>query len=392
MSHVPQIKIPATYMRGGTIKGVFFNLTDLPEVAQVPGEARDKLLLRVIGSPDPYAKHTDGMGGATSSTSKTVILAKSEKPDHDVDYLFGQVSIDKPFVDWSGNCGNLTAAVGSFAIASGLVDAERIPDNGVAVVRIWQKNIEKTIVAHVPITNGEVQETGDFELDGVTFPAAEVEVEFMSPVDASEAMFPTANLVDDLEVPGVGTFKATMINAGIPTVFLNAEDIGYTGIELQEAINGDPAALDRFETIRAHGALRMGLIKNVEEAASRQHTPKVAFVARSQDYRASSGKQVSAADIDLNVRALSMGKLHHAMMGTAAVAIGTAAAIPGTLVNLAAGGGERNSVTFGHPSGTLKVGAQASENGGEWSVEKVVMSRSARVLMEGAVRIPGDAF
>jgi probable AcnD-accessory protein PrpF len=379
-------------MRGGTSKGVFFNLTDLPEVAQVPGEARDKLLLRVIGSPDPYAKHTDGMGGATSSTSKTVILAKSEKPDHDVDYLFGQVSIDKPFVDWSGNCGNLTAAVGSFAIASGLVDAERIPDNGVAVVRIWQKNIEKTIVAHVPITNGEVQETGDFELDGVTFPAAEVEVEFMSPVDASEAMFPTANLVDDLEVPGVGTFKATMINAGIPTVFLNAEDIGYTGIELQEAINGDPAALDRFETIRAHGALRMGLIKNVEEAASRQHTPKVAFVARSQDYRASSGKQVSAADIDLNVRALSMGKLHHAMMGTAAVAIGTAAAIPGTLVNLAAGGGERNSVTFGHPSGTLKVGAQASENGGEWSVEKVVMSRSARVLMEGAVRIPGDAF
>jgi probable AcnD-accessory protein PrpF len=392
MPKVPQIRIPATYMRGGTSKGVFFNLTDLPEVAQVPGEARDKLLLRVIGSPDPYAKHTDGMGGATSSTSKTVILAKSERPDHDVDYLFGQVSIDKPFVDWSGNCGNLTAAVGSFAIASGLVGVERIPDNGVAVVRIWQKNIEKTIVAHVPITNGEVQETGDFELDGVTFPAAEVQVEFMSPVDASEAMFPTGNLVDDLEVPGVGTFKATMINAGIPTVFLNAEDIGYTGTELQEAINGDPAALERFENIRAHGALRMGLIKNVEEAASRQHTPKVAFVARSQDYRASSGKHVSAADIDLNVRALSMGKLHHAMMGTAAVAIGTAAAIPGTLVNLAAGGGERNSVTFGHPSGTLKVGAQASENEGEWSVEKVVMSRSARVLMEGAVRIPGDAF
>ena len=392
MSKVPQIRIPATYMRGGTSKGVFFNLTDLPDVAQVPGEARDKLLLRVIGSPDPYAKHTDGMGGGTSSTSKTVILAKSEKPDHDVDYLFGQVSIDKPFVDWSGNCGNLTAAVGSFAIASGLVGAERIPDNGVAVVRIWQKNIEKTIVAHVPITNGEVQETGDFELDGVTFPAAEVQVEFMRPVDASEAMFPTGNLVDELEVPGVGTFRATMINAGIPTVFLNAEDIGYTGIELQEAINGDPAALDRFETIRAHGALRMGLIKNVEEAAGRQHTPKVAFVARPRDYTASSGKQVRAIDIDLNVRALSMGKLHHAMMGTAAVAIGTAAAMPGTRVNPAAGGGERNSVTFGHPSGTLKVGAQASENEGQWTVEKVVMSRSARVLMEGAVRIPGDAF
>ncbi|MCP5414563.1 MAG: 2-methylaconitate cis-trans isomerase PrpF [Chromatiaceae bacterium] len=392
MTSVPQIRIPATYMRGGTSKGVFFNLGDLPQAAQVPGEARDRLLLRVIGSPDPYGKHTDGMGGATSSTSKTVILAKSGRPDHDVDYLFGQVSIDRPFVDWSGNCGNLTAAVGSFAIASGLVDAQRIPENGIAVVRIWQANIHKTIIAHVPIANGEVQETGDFELDGVTFPAAEVQVEFIDPADAEGAMFPTGNLVDDLDVPGVGTFRATMINAGIPTIFLDAGAIGYSGTELQDAINGDNAALSMFENIRAHGALRMGLIKDVAEAAGRQHTPKVAFVAPPQDYLASSGKQISAADIDLNVRALSMGKLHHAMMGTAAVAIGTAAAIPGTLVNLAAGGGDRNSVTFGHPSGTLKVGAAASRKGGEWTVDKVVMSRSARVLMEGWVRIPGDAF
>jgi probable AcnD-accessory protein PrpF len=379
-------------MRGGTSKGVFFNLSDLPEAAQVPGEARDKLLLRVIGSPDPYGKHTDGMGGATSSTSKTVILAKSDKPDHDLDYLFGQVAINKAFVDWSGNCGNLTAAVGSFAIASGLVDADRVPDNGIAVVRIWQKNIEKTIVAHVPITDGQVQETGDFELDGVTFPAAEVKIEFISPVDPSEAMFPTGNQVDELEVPGIGTFPASMINAGIPTIFLNAADIGYSGSELQEAINEDPAALERFETIRAHGAIKMGLIEKIEEATTRQHTPKVAFVSSPADYTASSGKAIKADDIDLNVRALSMGKLHHAMMGTAAVAIGTAAAIPGTLVNLAAGGGERESVTFGHPSGTLKVGAATSEQNGNWIVEKVVMSRSARILMEGWVRIPGDAF
>jgi probable AcnD-accessory protein PrpF len=392
MSHVPQIKIPATYMRGGTSKGVFFNLTDLPEAAQVPGAARDAILLRVIGSPDPYGKQTDGMGGATSSTSKTVILAKSEQPDHDVDYLFGQVAIDKAFVDWSGNCGNLTAAVGSFAINNGLVDAERLPQNGIAVVRIWQKNIQKTIIANVPMTNGEVQETGDFELDGVTFPAAEVQVEFISPVDATDAMFPTGNLVDELEVPGVGTFQATMINAGIPTVFLNAADIGYTGCELQEAINGDPQALKMFETIRAYGAVKMGLITDVAEAAGRQHTPKVAFVGKPQAYVSSSGKQINATDIDLNVRALSMGKLHHAMMGTAAVAIGTAAAIPGTLVNLAAGGGDRSVVTFGHPSGTLKVGAAASETNGDWKVEKVVMSRSARVLMEGWVRIPGDSF
>ena len=392
MAHAPQIKIPATYMRGGTSKGVFFRLLDLPEAAQVPGAARDALLLRVIGSPDPYGKQIDGMGGATSSTSKTVILSKSAKPNHDVDYLFGQVSIDKAFVDWSGNCGNLSAAVGPFAISNGLVDAERVPRNGMATVRIWQANIGKTIVAHVPITDCAVQETGDFELDGVTFPAAEVQLEFIDPAAEEEgaggAMFPTGQLVDDLEVPGVGTLKATMINAGIPTIFVNAQAIGYTGTELQDAINGDAKALAMFEAIRAHGALRMGLIGHVDEAAQRQHTPKVAFVAPPADYLASSGKTVKAADVDLLVRALSMGKLHHAMMGTAAVAIGTAAAIPGTLVNLAAGGGARSAVRFGHPSGTLRVGAEAVQADGEWTVTKAIMSRSARVLMEGWVRVP----
>lgn len=396
MPHQPQIKIPATYIRGGTSKGVFFRLQDLPERAQVPGPARDALLMRVIGSPDPYGKQIDGMGAATSSTSKTVILSRSTRPDHDVDYLFGQVSIDQPFVDWSGNCGNLSAAVGPFAVSAGLVDASRIPHNGVAVVRIWQANIGKTIIGHVPISNGAVQETGDFELDGVTFPAAEVQLEFMDPAAEEEgaggAMFPTGNVVDDLEVPGVGTLKATMINAGIPTIFVNAESIGYTGTELQDAINSDTRALAMFETIRAYGALRMGLIKNVDEAARRQHTPKVAFVAKPVDYVASSGKKVAAADVDLLVRALSMGKLHHAMMGTAAVAIGTAAAIPGTLVNLAAGGGARTAVRFGHPSGTLRVGAEAQQVDGEWVVKKAIMSRSARVLMEGWVRVPGDAF
>jgi probable AcnD-accessory protein PrpF len=396
VSKVPQVKIPATYMRGGTSKGVFFRLEDLPERAQIPGPARDNLLLRVIGSPDPYGKQTDGMGGATSSTSKTVILSKSTQPDHDVDYLFGQVSIDKPFVDWSGNCGNLTAAVGAFAISSGYVEKDRLPENGTGsgtvIVRIWQANIRKTIIAKVPVTNGEVQETGDFELDGVTFPAAEVQVEFIDPADGEGAMFPTGNLVDDLEVPGVGTLKATMINAGIPTVFVNADAVGYNGTELQDAINGNPEALVMFETIRAYGALKMGLIQNIEQAAARQHTPKVAFVAPPAGYSASSGKAIAIDDIDLVVRALSMGKLHHAMMGTAAVAIATAAAIPGTLVNLAAGGGDRTSVTFGHPSGTLQVGAEAKEVDGQWTAKKAIMSRSARVLMEGWVRIPGDSF
>ena len=395
MAHAAQVKIPATYIRGGTSKGVFFRLQDLPERCQVPGEARDNLFMRVIGSPDPYSAHIDGMGGATSSTSKCVILSKSSQPEHDVDYLYGQVSIDSAFVDWSGNCGNLSTAAGAFAIHAGLVDPARIPDNGICVVRIWQANIQKTIIAHVPITNGEVQETGDFELDGVTFPAAEIVLEFLDPSDDGEeggSMFPTGNLVDDLEVPGVGTFKATMITAGIPTVFVNAEDIGYQGTELREDINSDPAQLARFEQIRIAGALRMGLIKTPEEAAKRQHTPKIAFVSQPKTYQASSGKQIEASDVDLLVRALSMGKLHHAMMGTCAVAIGTAAAIPGTLVNLAAGGGEREAVRFGHPSGSLRVGAEAKQVDGQWVVTKAIMSRSARILMEGNVRVPGDAF
>ncbi|MBV1876245.1 MAG: 2-methylaconitate cis-trans isomerase PrpF [Pseudomonadales bacterium] len=390
MAHLSQIKIPATYMRGGTSKGVFFSLQDLPAAAKVAGEARDQLLLRVIGSPDPYGKQTDGMGGATSSTSKTVIVASSDQPDHDVDYLFGQVAIDKAFVDWSGNCGNLTAAVGAFAITNGLVDAERIPADGIAVIRIWQANIKKTIIAHVPMASGAVQETGDFELDGVTFPAAEILVDFIDPADGDGAMFPTGNVVDALEVPGLGVYQATMINAGIPTIFLNASELGYTGAELQDAINGDPAALAMFETIRAHGAVHMGLIKHIDQAAGRQHTPKVAFVAPPTDYVSSSGKAVTVADIDLQVRALSMGKLHHAMMGTAAVAIGTAAAIPGTLVNLATGADAGKSVRFGHPSGTLKVGAEASLVKDTWQVDKASMSRSARVLMTGWVHVPGD--
>ncbi|GGW96812.1 2-methylaconitate cis-trans isomerase PrpF [Alteromonas halophila] len=390
--HAPQIKVPATYMRGGTSKGVFFNLNDLPESAKTPGAARDALLLRVIGSPDPYGKQTDGMGGATSSTSKTVILNRSERDGYDVDYLFGQVAIDKPFIDWSGNCGNLTAAVGAFAISQGMVDKSRLPENGIAEVRIWQVNISKAIIAHVPMTNGEVQETGDFELDGVTFPAAEVKIAFKDPADGEGAIFPTGRLIDKLDVPGVGTLDATMINAGIPTIFIDAADIGYTGTELQDDINSDPDALARFEAIRAYGAVKMGLISDVGEAAARQHTPKVAMVAPPRDYKASSGKDVLGNDIDVLVRAMSMGKLHHAMMGTAAVAIAAAAAIPDTLVNRAAGGKDRSAVTFGHPSGTLQVGAKAELIDGRWHIEEAVMSRSARVLMEGHVRVPGDAF
>ena len=391
MSFKQQIKIPATYMRGGTSKGVFFNLLDLPAAAQVPGPARDALLMRVIGSPDIYGKQIDGLGGATSSTSKTVILSPCTQPDHDVDYLFGQVSIDKAFVDWSGNCGNLSSAVGAFAISSGLVEPSRIPNDGMAIVRIWQANINKTIVAHIPMVNGQVQETGDFQLDGVTFAAAEIKLEFINPSAADADMFPTGNLVDQLEVPfvgGISTLDVTMINAGIPTMFLRAQDLGYTGTELQTDINTDQGALSKLETIRAYGGVRMGLFKHIDDAKTRQHTPKIAFVAPAKSYTSSSGSMVSADKVDLLVRAMSMGQLHHAMMGTAAVAIGTAAAIPNTLVNIATGGNRLTQVTFGHPSGTLTVGAEAHQDNGKWQATKVTMSRSARVLMEGWVRVP----
>lgn len=394
MTHtaLSQMKIAATYMRGGTSKGVFFSQSDLPIQAQKPGEWRDKLLMRVIGSPDGYQKQIDGMGGATSSTSKTVIVSKSTQPDHDVDYLFGQVAIDKAFVDWSGNCGNLSAAVGPFAIHAGLIDSNKIPKNGVVEVRIWQVNIKKTIVAHVPIINGMVQEMGNFKLDGVTFPAAEIQVDFIKPADGEGSMFPTGRLTDDLNVPGIGRFNVTMIDAGIPTIFINASDLGYAGTELQEDINSDHTALEKFETIRAYGAMQMGLISSIDEASSRQHTPKIAFVSKPKAYTSSSGKPIDSMDIDVLVRALSMGKLHHAMMGTAAVAIAAAASVPGTIVNLAAGGGAKESVMFGHPSGTLKVGAIARQIEGSWLVEKATMSRSARIIMEGYVRVPSDLF
>ena len=387
-----QIGIRATYMRGGTSKGVFFTPDDLPAPARQPGAARDALMLRVTGSPDPYGKQIDGMGGATSSTSKVVIVGPSVRPDCDVDYLFGAVAIESPVVDWSGNCGNLTSAVGPFAIERGLVSA---PENGIAIVRIWQANIQKKIIAHVPMCDGQVQETGDFELDGVTFPAAEIKLEFLEPGADEDgeggAMFPTGNMIDKLDVPGVGVVEATLINAGNPTIFVDAVTLGLSGSELQPRVNTDAELLAKAETIRANATVAMGLAATAAEATEkRPHTPKLAFVARPTGYTASSGKDVSSSDMDLCARIFSMGKLHHAMTGTGAVAIAVAAAIPGTLVSRVLGGGRRDEVRFGHPSGTLKVGADAAEQDGTWAVTKALMSRSARRLMDGQVFVSAD--
>ena len=389
-----QLRIPAVYMRGGTSKGVFFLKDDLPAD---PAE-RERLLLRVIGSPDRYGKHTDGMGGATSSTSKIVILSKSSRPDCDVDYLFGQVAIDRPAIDWSANCGNLSTAVGPFAISSGLVEA---PAEGTATVRIWQANIGKRIVARVPMQAGEVQELGGFELDGVAFPAAEVRLEFLDPAADEEggdgnsggAIFPTGNRLDRLDVPGIGAIEATMINAGNPTIFVDAGPLGFKGTELQAEVNGDRARLALAEQVRARGALAMGLVKSLAGAAERQATPKLAYVAKPAGYTASDGRTVEASSIDLLARIFSMGVLHHAMTGTGAVAIAAAAAIPGTVVSrlapIDATGGKDGRVRFGHPSGVLAVGAEAVEEAqGQWKVTKVSLSRTARRLMEGWVRVP----
>jgi probable AcnD-accessory protein PrpF len=382
-----QLRIPAVYMRGGTSKGIFFLADDLPS----DNQARDRILLRVIGSPDRYGKHTDGMGGATSSTSKVVILSKSARADCDVDYLFGQVAIDQPLVDWSGNCGNLSAAVGPFAISTGLVG---VPADGMATVRIWQANVRKKIVCHVLMSGGEVQELGDFQLDGVAFPAAEVELEFLDPADdeaeaGAGATFPTGNHIDLLDVPGVGRIEATLMNAGNPTVFIDAASLGLKGTELQGDVNGDKALLAWAEAVRAQGAVAIGVVATPEEATtSRPHTPKLAFVAKPARYTASDGRTVEAGSIDLLARIFSMGVLHHAMTGTGAVAIAAAAAIPGTVVHRVAPVGADGRVRFGHPSGALTVGAEVREEGNHWKVSKVLMSRSARRLMEGWVRVP----
>lgn len=379
-------------MRGGTSKGVFFSLADLPEKARKPGPARDALMLRVTGSPDPYGKQIDGMGGATSSTSKVVIVSPSTRDDCDVDYLFGAVSVESPVVDWSGNCGNLTSAVGPFAIERGLVQA---PRDGVGTVRIWQANIRKKIVAQVPMRDGEVLETGGFELDGVTFPAAEIKLEFLEPGAGEDgeggAMFPTGRTIDTLDVPGVGVVEATLINAGNPTIFVDAARLGLTGAELQPEVNADRALLARCEAIRANATVAMSLARTAAEATEkRPHTPKLAFVSPPVAYTASSGKQLRTEDMNLSARIFSMGKLHHAMTGTGAVAIAVAAAIPGTLVARVLGAGRYEAIRFGHPSGTLTVGADASEANGAWTVNKAIMSRSARRLMDGQVFLPDD--
>ena len=384
--------LAATVMRGGTSKGIFLLQSSLPPAARADPALRDRLLLRLIGSPDPYGAQIDGLGGGTSSTSKVVLVARSARPGHDVDYLFGAVAIGHPLIDWSGNCGNLSAAVGPFAIAQGLVPA---PRDGLATVRLWQANIGKTIVAHVPMQRGAVCEAGDFMLDGVAFASAAIELEFLDPgggkAGAAGPLLPTGRAVDVLTAPDGARVEATLINAGNPTVFVDAQAIGLTGLEMQHEVNANPALLDRLEALRAQAAVVMGLARSAGEATrDRPATPKLCFVAPPADYRAADGRRVSAADIDLLARILSMGRLHHAMTGTGGVAIAAAASIPGTLVQrLLPAAPPDGRVRFGHPSGSLSVAARASRSDdGRWRIDKVSMTRSARRLMQGSVFVP----
>lgn len=389
MNNLSNYNVPvrATYMRGGTSKGVFFALDDLPSAAQVPGPVRDQFMLRVTGSPDPYGKQIDGMGGGTSSTSKVVLVSRSTRSDCDVDYLFGAVSVESPVIDWSGNCGNLTAAVGPFAIERGLMV---VPTDGVVAVRIWQMNIGKRIIAYVPVANGKIVEGGGFVLDGVTFPSAEIKLEFLDPGADEDgvggAMLPTGRVLDHLEIPAMGSIAATLINAGNPSIFVTAQDLGLRGDETQAEVNADMELLNRLEAIRAHGAVAMGLAASIDDATrNRPHTPKLAFLAPPKEFIAAGGKQIPANEIDVLARIMSMGKLHHAMTGTGAVAIAAAAAIPGTVVAKMVRPGTHGQTRIGHASGVLAVGAEAQETENGWYVSKVVTSRSARRLMVGEV-------
>lgn len=375
------ISLPATWMRGGTSKGLFFRAADLPADPAL----RDRLLLRALGSPDPYGKQIDGVGGATSSTSKVVIVGPAARTDCDVDYLFGQVPIGEGPIDWSGNCGNLTAAVGPFALRQGLVP---MPADGLATVRIWQANIGKRILARVPVAGGAVVEAGDFRLDGVAFPAAEIGLEFLDPAGEAGGLFPTGRRVDGLSLPGGGAIEATLIDAGNPLVLVAASDLGVAGDEPQAELNARPDLLARCEAIRVAGALAMGLARDAEAARLRPHTPKLALLAPPLACTSSGGRRFTTDQLDLACRVVSIGVFHHAIPGTAAIAIAAGASVPGTVAAslLVRPAGEL--LQLGHPSGRVGVGVEAREEGAAWRILAARMSRSARVLMEGRVFVP----
>jgi len=381
---MPPVAFPATFMRGGTSKGVFFRDGVLPADPAL----RDAILLAVLGGPDQYKRQIDGLGGASSSTSKAVIVGPSRRPDADVDYLFGQVSIDRAFVDYSGNCGNLSGAVGPYAIAQGLVPAVE----GITVVRIWQVNTNRLIIAHVPVRGGQPLEEGTFHLDGVPTPGAEIVVDFVDPGGSlTGALLPTGNVVDVLDVADVGRVRATLLDAATAMVFVHAADLGLTGTEQRQQVDADAALLARVEAIRAAGAVAMGLAATVEEAtANRPGTPKIAFVSPPRAHVAAGGATIATDEIDFVARCFSMGTMHHAFVATGAVAAAVAAVLPGTVVNEVAPLGSRGSATvrFAHASGVVRIGAAVEQRNGTSTASTVRVSRTARRIMHGEVFVP----
>jgi 2-methylaconitate cis-trans-isomerase PrpF len=383
-----QHRIRAVVMRGGTSRAVFFHQADLP----VDPEIRDRVILKIYGGGDPYGRQIDGLGGATSVTSKTAIIGPASVPDADVDYTFGQVSVGKPLIDYGGNCGNISSAVGPFAIEEGLVRAT----DPVTQVRIWQTNTRKRIIAHVPTAGGVPQAEGEHSIDGVPGAGALILLEFLNPGGSMTGrLLPTGHPTDALDVPGVGGVTVSLIDAANPVVFIRPSDLGLTGLETAERVDGDPALLSRIEAVRAHAAVRMGLAPNAAEASAKSPgVPKIAFVTSPQEYIAADGRVVAPAGIEVVGRIMTMGRLHRAYALTGAICTAVAAQVEGTLVHeaaRAARSGER-SVRIGHPSGVIEIGVDVRRSDGAWIVEKVTTQRTARRLMEGAALIPASVW
>lgn len=377
------LRVPAVYMRGGTSKGLFFHNKDLPW----DPVARDALILAAYGSPDPSGRQLDGMGGGTSVTSKVAIIGPSRSPEHDVEYLFGQVSIDRPLVSYKGNCGNLSSAVGPFAVEEAMVELLE----PLTTVRILQLNTGKTIMAEVPVHQGRYNPLGNYSIDGVPGTGSKITLRFLHPGGSvTGKLLPTGSPREIWKVRGLGRVQLSILDAGNPVVFLRAGDLGLEGTEIEE-IDRDPELKHKLEAVRAEAAVRLGLAKDPREASQKsQAVPKIALVAAPKPYRSLSGITVQEQEIHILVRMMSMGNLHRAYAVTAAICTAGAALIEGSLVQEVVGnrGKQPGPIILGHPSGRMEIEALLEERAGRLEYLEARLGRTARRLMEGHVLVP----
>lgn len=384
-----QFKLPAVFMRGGTSNAVVFNQRNLPQDRAL----WDEIFLAAIGSPDPNGRQLDGMGGGVSSLSKVCVVGPPTRADADIDYTFAQVQVKEAKVDYGANCGNMSSAMGPFAVDEGLV---RISGHE-ALVRIHNTNTKKIIHALFSIDDGMAAVDGDLAIPGVSGTGSPVKLEFRDPGGATTGrLLPTGNVVDTLDVPGVGKIRASMVDAANATVWIDAKDIGLTGIELPEPLEANAAVMQKLSAIRIAASVAMGITANAEEAAKKKSVPFIGFVSAAQDAKMLSGEAIAAADIDLTGRVISNGQPHRALPLTVSLCMAVAARIEGSVVNavLRKGGDAEAPIRIGMPSGILTVAATVKQKDGQWQAEQGAFYRTQRRMFEGQVlvrasKVPG---